>query len=176
MKTRKIKRYRLGVSKIFPATHPRRGEETFFVEKIQNNENLFFMSATTRALSEVEFGVKIHAIRSNYPLWEKRMKEVQDGNAVIELFYWSGNPYRSPQVVFATLDENSGCGVQELEFYSNGDGHYDIMNPTVTGSFDIDVNILSENDGLSFDDFFTWFNNYELSEPMAIIHFTEFRY
>ena len=104
MKTPKIKRYRLGVSKTFPATHPRKGEETFFVEKIENNENLSCMSETTRALSEAEFGVKIHTIRSNYPLWKKRMEEVQAGRAVIELFYWADKPYRSKQVVFATLD------------------------------------------------------------------------
>ena len=51
MKTQKIKRYRLGVSKTFPTTHPRKGEQTFFVEKIQNNANLFCMSATTMVLS-----------------------------------------------------------------------------------------------------------------------------
>ena len=32
------------------------------------------------------------------------------------------------------------------------------------------------NDGLSLDDWFSWFNDYNLSKPMAIIHFTNFRY
>jgi hypothetical protein len=37
-------------------------------------------------------------------------------------------------------------------------------------------NELSKNDGLSLPDFKAWFKNYDLSEPMAIIHFTKFRY
>jgi len=35
---------------------------------------------------------------------------------------------------------------------------------------------LANNDGLSAEDFEAWFKGYNLSEPMAIIHFTEFRY
>ena len=38
--------------------------------------------------------------------------------------------------------------------------------------------MLAENDGLTFADWKAWFSNpkYDLSEPMAIIHFTKFRY
>ena len=35
---------------------------------------------------------------------------------------------------------------------------------------------LAKNDGLSLDDFKAWFKSYDLSQPMAIIHFTSFRY
>ena len=174
MKTQKIKRYRLGVSKTFPTTHPRKGEQTFFVEKIQNNANLFCMSATTRVLSEAEFGVKTHTIRSNYPLWAKRMEEVQAGRAVIELFYWADKPYRSKQVVFATLDKDSGCGVQELSFIENK-----IDFPSVPGggyAARVTTEWLSKYDGLSLEDFKAWFKGYDLSKKMAIIHFTKSRY
>ena len=35
---------------------------------------------------------------------------------------------------------------------------------------------ISKNDGLLLDDFKAWFKGYDLSEPMAIIQFTKFRY
>lgn len=35
MKTKKIIRYRLSVSRTFPAKHKKKGEPTFFVEKIK---------------------------------------------------------------------------------------------------------------------------------------------
>ena len=35
MKTPKIKRYRLGVSRNFPTTHPRKGEPTYFIDSIK---------------------------------------------------------------------------------------------------------------------------------------------
>jgi hypothetical protein len=183
MKTEKIKRYRCGVSRVFPTTHPKKGELTYFVEKIQvaledirNTDELPFRTL---------FNPKLHTCRANFPLWEKRMKEVQAGRAVIELFYWEGKPYRSKQVVFATLDNNSGCGVQELSPLSNfmkvskwkdaiiysekGDSEEHFYS-------EIPVSTLAENDGLSFENFEAWFKGYDLSEPMAIIQFTKFRY
>ena len=35
---------------------------------------------------------------------------------------------------------------------------------------------LAENDGLSFENWADWFKDYDLKQPMAIIHFTNFRY
>jgi hypothetical protein len=35
---------------------------------------------------------------------------------------------------------------------------------------------LAKNDGLSLKNFKEWFKKYDISEPMAIIHFTKFRY
>ena len=182
MKEQKIKRYRLGVSKTFPATHPRKGEQTWFVEKI--NEVMIPIS------HNAIMGKKIHTIRSNYPLWEKRMKEVQAGRAVIELFYWEGKPYHSHQIVFATLDKDSGCGVQELKMVDHGNFTYlTINNPNEKPHIHSDcvdfeqkkscvklIQYLSENDGLSLEDFKAWFKGYDLSKKMAIIHFTKFRY
>jgi len=170
MKTPKIKRYRLGVSKTFPTTHPRKGEQTWFVEKI----NDVMMPISHNAI----MGKKIHTIRSNYPLWEKRMAEVQAGRAVIELFYWADKPYRSKQIVFATLDKDSGCGVSKIHFAQNhvkyGCYHGIVSNDGVTTV--INEETLAQNDGLSIEDFKAWFKGYDLSKKMAIIHFTKSRY
>lgn len=35
---------------------------------------------------------------------------------------------------------------------------------------------LANNDGLSLNDWLYWFKDYNYKEPMAIIHFTKFRY
>ena len=167
MKPEKIKRYRLGVSRNFPTTHPRKGEPTQFEAKIQF------------ALHNNKFWQKLHTIRANYPLWEKRMKEVKAGRAVIELFYWEDKPYRSKQIVFAVLDKDSGCGVQELDmsiFLSHSMGFVNFKELTFSGAKEIDIKTLAKNDGLSLDDFKAWFKKYDLSQPMAIIHFTSFRY
>lgn len=175
MKTEKIKRYRLGVSRTFPTTHPKKGQETEFVGKITN---LLMRNGIAKALGgEVVIqwnDSKIHTIRANYPLWAKRMAEVQAGRAIIELFYWEGKPYNSKHIVFAVLDKNSGCGVQELFFEE-----CNILAPIACEENwykGLTLEELAQNDGLNPDDFKAWFKGYDLSKPMAIIHFTSFRY
>lgn len=101
------------------------------------------------------------------------MAEVQAGKAVIDVYYWDGKPYGKgvKQVVFATLDKDSGCGVQRVVFI---DG--DITRPLVGWDIEPETTDMAKNDGLPFDDFKAWFEGYDLSLPMAIIHFTKFRY
>ena len=181
---KKIKRYRLGVSRNFPTTHPRKGTSTHFINQIRHATCLkldFFGRKIGIAceICDYEFecaiSKKLHTIRANYPLWEKRMKEVQEGRAVIELFYWSGKPYHKDengvgQVVFATLDKDSGCGVQELRWLTSCTAQIRDSGKLVN-----DIQ-LSKNDGLTPEDFKAWFKGYDLSQPMSIIHFTGFRY
>lgn len=194
MKEQKIKRYRLGISQNFPTTHPRKGEPTYFVEKINNSiGDTESCNVVVHSMNgDVDIWPKLHTIRANYPLWEKRIKDVQAGCAVIELFYWDGKPRHkgSKQIVFATLDKNSGCGVQELKMVDHDNFTYLIINnPNEKPHIHSDcvdfeqkkscvklIQYLSENDGVSLEDFKSWFKGYDLSEPMAIIHFTKFRY
>lgn len=192
MGAKKIKRYRLGVSRTFPKGHARAGQPTEFVEKIIAALIDYSTGAEINELADFDGSTiltadpKLHTCRKNYELWAMRMNEVQEGQAVIELFYWSASPYNykrdgSKQVVFATLDKNTGCGVQELVFYGNS-----IQIPCIdTKRTDyaiksegnlFGIQVLAKNDGLSFEDFKSWFNGSDLSKPMAIIHFTKFRY
>ena len=75
-------------------------------------------------------GKKMHTIRANedgtaFERWEKRFEKINAGEAVLELFHWSGSPYNSKhdgskQVVFATLTKEDGIGIQKFrvgEFY-----------------------------------------------------------
>jgi hypothetical protein len=176
----KTKTYVITVSRTFPKTHARAGENTYFVQKIRNALHDYKESSVdcydengneTCVLIRER---KIHTIRGNYELWEKRMAEVQKGNAVISLRYWSGKPYNSKQVEICQLDKGSGCGVQELSFLNSNFSDPIVLqskhNPHLTRD------MLAINDGLSLDDFKEWFKGYDLSKPMAIIHFTNFRY
>lgn len=175
---KKLIHYKLPVSRTYPAYHLRSGEKTNFVEKISNNSNIWIGSESVRLLSVAEFGYKIHTIRNNFELWEKRMKKVQEGKAVIDLFYWvlPGGRFtkNNAKFVFATLDKDSGCGLQKIDFVDTYDTER-ICAPFVNTRI-LDLTQLAANDGLSFDNFLYWFRKYDLTKPMAIIHFTEFRY
>lgn len=180
MKQTKIKRYRLSVSRTFPVTHPRKGEDTFFIEKIKRKQCWMFVNeCCTNECNISGEGIKIHTIRGNYPRWEKIMAEVQAGRAVIELFYWEGKPYRSQQIVFETLNKDSGCGVQMLDlsvFNKIGLAMIQFKTDDSCGSKQISTRSLIKNDGLNLHDFYHWFKKADLNETMTIIHFTKFRY
>lgn len=150
-----MKTYVVMISRAFPATHPRRGELTFFPEMIMK--------------SDVVKRSKIHTIRANYDFWRKRIEQVWLGEAELSLRYWSGKPYKSKQVEFLRLGKDDGVGIQKVEFKASEFG------PLVDGKNQF-VSDLAENDGLSLNDFTAWFKGYDLSKPMAIIHFTKFRY
>lgn len=121
---------------------------------------------------------KIHTIRKNYPLWKKRMQKVHAGKAVIDLCYWKLPGGRFTQgnelITFATLDKDSGCGVQELIFSQEYDSK-GLIAPMVNDIM-LCISELSENDGLGWLDFRDWFKKYDITKSMAIIHFTPFRY
>lgn len=146
----KMKTYVITLSQHFLATHKRAGEPTDFKEKFLNGE-------------------KIHTIRANYLLWEKRIKEVQEGRAVLSIRQWTGKPYRSKQIEIATLTAGSGVGIQLMELTNDfaeciiGDHHHSYVT-------------VAKNDGLHPADWLEWFSSYEFSKPMVIIHFTKFRY
>lgn len=108
--------------------------------------------------------VKLHTIRNNYPLWKHRVDEINAGRAVLSVRAWEGLPYRSPQL---ELIEYSSVGIQQLE-----------QTPLcwwVDTEFPASTIDLAENDGLSLEDFEDWFKK-PPKEPIAIIHFTDFRY
>lgn len=180
-----MKTYILTVSKDFPKTHPKAGENTNFIIKIQNE-----LGITCRECREIDafdgdccgygpgqLGNKLHTIRANYELWKKRIDDVNKGVAILSLRYWSGKPYNSKQIEFARLDNNSGCGVQKITFFDDDIECPYVYNIDEMGNHAVEtINIIAKNDGLSYEDFKAWFKSYDLSKPMAIIHFTKFRY
>jgi len=144
-----IKKYVVTVSRHFPKSHNKSGLPTMFVDGIGA-------------------GTKLHTIRSNYGLWHKRIDNVIKGEAVISVRYWTGKPYNSPQCEFLQLDASSGIGLQKIDNPTN-------VDCAVIDSSCVSWGVIANNDGLNLDDFSDWFK-VKTSEPMAIIHFTAFRY
>lgn len=177
-----MKTYVLLISRHFPTTHKRKGDRTYFYGKIQlaigcqdcdekqdlTGKNISKCNSCHR---HAMMNKKLHTIRQNYLLWAKRIKEVQEGTAILSLRHWSGKPYNSPQVEFAQLDKNSGVGIQKIQFNKD-----DILWFSIDQDLETHIEQLAKNDGLIADDFKDWFKNADLSAPMAIIHFTNFRY
>lgn len=180
-----MKTYVIMISRTFPATHPRKGEETEFLEKI-------LQSDTGRTPDRIgntswflnfmrhEYTPKLHTCRANYELWSKRVAEVQAGRAELSLRYWEGKPYRSRQYEFLRLGWVDGIGIQELSSISGFNKiakWQDVIIYKDDNSLsEIPISTLAQNDGLSIQDFKDWFEKYDLSKSMAIIHFTKFRY
>lgn len=180
-----MKTYVITLSRHFLANHKRAGEETHFKEKFLLGQgcpncaspqdlsgiNISDCNGCVRACSFP----KLHTIRANYPLWEKRIKEVQEGRAVLSIRQWSEKPYCSKQVEIARLTAENGVGIQKLSFDKDKDGVASLRYFNINGKY-IDRETLANNDGLSKEDWQEWFRGYDLSKPMAIIHFTKFRY
>ncbi len=145
-----MKTYVITLSKNFLSTHPKAGEPTGFEDAVKE-------------------GRKIHTIRCNFPFWEKRIREVQNGKAKISLRQWTGKPYRSKQKEIAVLTAKEGVGIQPLLIV-------DLFRTATTGNREIELLDLAKNDGLTFGDWYYWFRGYDISQPLAIIHFTKFRY
>jgi hypothetical protein len=142
-----MKTHVLMIAKTFPAGHPKKGTLTRFWGKIKQ-------------------GIKIHTIRENYELWEKRIGEVREGRAVLSLRQWEGLPRRSPQKEIRCLTARDNIGIQKI---------------ICRGGWEIDGNTISKeelaaHDGLAVKDFTAWFGRIEPFTPLALIHFTGFRY
>lgn len=171
-----MKTYYLTLSQTFPATHPRKGEHTYFKEKFEQAQAITKAGKFPCVLPYPDFiEPKYHTIRANYPFWAKRFEKINAGEAVLSVRQWSGKPYRSKQIEIARLTKDDGIGLQKLEFVPC----CGIIGATVVidGEDKFMSKItLAANDGLTHDDWLDWFKSYDLSKPLAIIHFTNFRY
>lgn len=176
-----MKTYVITLSKQFPVGHIRAAEPTFFKERFLSGQECKLCPPKDRHKCYPEcyecsmncIPKKYHTIRANYPLWSKRIAEIERDEACLSIRQWSGEPYRSKQVEIGRLTKDDGVGIQRLHFPEG-----DIASPIVRGSrfCMVDLEVLSRNDGLSYSDWYRWFKKYDLTKPMAIIHFTPFRY
>ena len=175
----KKKTYVLTLSEAFPKTHNKAGTPTGFKVKFTLGQGCPDCDKP-QDLSDVNISdcngcvnacslPKLHTIRANYPLWEKRIKEVQDGKAVLSVRQWTGKPYRSKQIEIARLTAANGVGIQKLELTND-------LSECIVGDHRYSYVSVAKNDGLHPADWLDWFSCYDLSNPLAIIHFTKFRY
>lgn len=153
-----MKTYVITLAKVFPAGHPRAGEPTHFRHKVE---------AAINGWSD--HWLKLHTIRGNYSLWKKRFEQIDAGKACLSIREWSGKPYHSKQVEIARLTKEDGIGIQKLE--------YNFKECILQiGNLLLDPERLALNDGLTRKEWENWFNGSDFSKPLAIIHFTKFRY
>ncbi len=186
-----MKTYVLRISKHFMATHPRRGQETHFRDKIemglQGVGDYTWMNEP-----ELRHG-KIHTLRKNYDYWAAVAEEVNACRAVLSLRQWAGKPYRSkcgPEQEFLQLTK---MGVQRasVTIYHvtqaplpvmgiKGGTYLSIGTIKVDGKEIESYRDFYANDGFTgveaSEDFAKWFGAC-IYENMALIHFTpHFKY
>lgn len=166
-----MKTYVITLSKQFPKGHGRAGESTRFRCAFLHGRdfcrNCFGgcdydgngESSPGRTCSRMMWQYqKLHTIRANYPLWEKRFAEIERGEACLSVRQWTGKPYRSPQVEIGRLTHADGIGIQKFEDFSPF--IYDIDNMAQAPE-DLEQQ-LAHNDGLSLAD---WRDCVLLPEP-----------
>lgn len=126
----------------------------------------------TRFGASVVQTVKIHTICENYEEWYKKINEVLAGEAVLSVRVWEDKPYRSKQMEILRLDKDSGVGVQKLRSFDEECAYFISEKGNV---LPVDLQELANNDGLSLSQWKEWFK-VNTHFPLAIIHFTDFRY
>lgn len=142
----------LTFSRKFPAYHPRKGEPTYFVEKILNfigHDKRLYQKGINRAICDL----KLHTIRAG-----NRWKAGDKFSPRV----WSGKPYNSKQIIIAPDIEVKS--VQEFKIEVDNDYVCVLIDDwpffeenknmvTQTEAFET----LAKNDGLTFVDFKNWF-------------------
>lgn len=137
-------------SRNFPATHPRKAQPTYFVEKI------------VRGLHQQgikPFDVNCDFSEEIYYIAEPKNHTIRAGNRWKEGEWfsprvWSGKPYCSKQIQFAPPIQIKKIWTFEMNLISrpffkiNGEG---LHNEVVYN--------LAKNDGLTYDDFKLWFTS-----------------
>ena len=96
---------------------------------------------------------------------------VQRGACQLSIRRWIGRPYHTPQLEVKRLKK---IGIQQVQMTWDSD----IEQPTVfiDGKRILNVEQLAANDGMTLDDFVSWFFKTSNTFEGVIIHFTDFRY
>ena len=175
-----MKTYVIALSRVFPAKHPRKGEQTKFDVKLLNA----VWRAHNMSIGYPQVGMKLHTIRTNYALWSKRFEQIEDGKACLSIRCWTGKPYHSKQMEICKLTKDDEIGIQRLQFIplNNDLGNFitsiDFRCKRMPEALNL-AHELASNDGLTFADWKEWIflsSKYDFNKPLAIIHFTKFRY
>ena len=138
--------------KKFPATHQKAGVPTEFESKLKS-------------------GTKIHTIRHNAKgVWDERYKGIASGRKYLSVREWTGRPYNSEQREFARFEE---IGLQHITMTY---GSSDAVPQIWIDDKKVPIEVVAKNDGLSVEDFISWFFAKDNVFEGVVIHFTGFRY
>jgi len=153
------------LSKRFPKGHIRHGEQTYFVEKVLNSLLIdCYSEEYLEMLVKLNSGKDKEMILSFYLSigWEKEYEEkhhtIRAGHHFetgeeIQLAVWSGKPYASPQIKI--------CPPLKVKCYDFEVFHNTMPQgiewPLLVDGYDTDIEQVSKNDGLTVEDFNSWF-------------------
>lgn len=179
-----MKKHVLTLSVTFPKWHPRAGGPTNFKEKMANAIYHMRHPEVFEPGEPNNGDEKYHTLRGNYERWEKIFEQIIDGEACLSIRVWSGKPYASKQVEIARLTNEDGIGLQRLQFLPGPEGTMSDFRLSIDWrlrNHDEALELahaIAKNDGLSFADWKDWMfgNSQDFRTPLAIIHFTKFRY
>lgn len=157
-------------SRTFPAYHPKAGQPTYFVEKLWNsidkdaNIGLHLNRISLTNLNDTLDLERMESFISSLDLYSdcsqsKKHHTIRAGSRwkVGDKFsprVWSGRPYNSPQITIAPDIEV--VKVWDIGLVIRGDHKEFVCGDTdLTGT---SISKIAENDGLSVNDLFSWFN------------------
>lgn len=170
-----MKTYVITLAKEFPTKHPRKGQPTNFgasvLEAVWRAHNM-----TVHANGK---DMKLHTIRENCAIWEKRFEKIYAGKACISIRQWMGKPYHSAQQEICKLKREDGINLQKIYLKEMRSGAFDVPEATfaVVGTDEeIPGYRLAANDGLTFADWLPFFRKHNFMEPLAVINFTRYQY
>lgn len=133
-------------SRVFPSYHPRKGQNTFFVEKIlkglDSPEDFYFdklLRLDIVDFDDLDCLPKFHTIRAG-----KHFKEGDWFSPRV----WIDKPRSSKQIIIAP----------DLQFKKIWDIWHDENGWRINGNSFYEIERLAQNDGLSVQDFLDWFN------------------
>lgn len=136
----------LTFSRHFPKGHPRAGQPTHFVEKIEA------CLADIIPGWEMSKSFTLHEWEPYYSCTMPKHHTIRAGSRfkvgdMVSLRVWSGAPYRSKQVEFAQVEVKKTWDIEINAYWWIG---YRIIEHD-------EVIALAKNDGLSYEDFIAWF-------------------
>lgn len=138
-------------SRVFPSTHPKKGEPTFFVEKMYNS--LYLLKVVPKPLEDI----------FNFKIKEQKHHTMRVGNRwkVGDKFsprIWSGMPYKSKQIIIAPDIEIKK--LWDVEVHSKMKYDDKLFRVLINGKELVTKEqyaLLAKNDGLSEVDLLDWF-------------------
>lgn len=140
-------------SRFFPSYHPRKGEPTYFVEKIWSGLGISWFTSLEDKLQNLNLNgfstlnPKYHTIRAGH-----RFKVGDWFSPRV----WSGKPYRSKQIIIAP--DIQVKKTWDFKFiHGSPFSEHDVM--ALVNDLVSPICEISKNDGLNEDDFMDWFNN-----------------
>lgn len=158
-------------SRTYPAYHPRKGQQTFFVEKI--TRSLHLSGIRPYDIPDGVFSTEM------YYLVDPKHHTIRVGNRwkVGDYFsprVWSGKPYASPMITIAPdIKIEKVWNIAISKDFKDTAPRFEILYKY----FSIEEEIrLATNDGLSHDDLRSWFNKVGLSLCQIICWNKEIEY